>query len=118
MLKRLSTILLLAGSAALIWCTTVWVSAALFEKYEAWRWGTRRTEAYRPRGATAPLKGTPQLRNRGPRPHDVIAWIEVPRLHISTAVIEGDDNLALSLGAGHIPGTPLPGAVGNVGIAA
>ena len=53
-----------------------------------------------------------------PKLHDVIAWLEVPRLRISTAVLEGDDSLALRLGAGHIPGTPLPGSAGNVGIAA
>jgi sortase A len=48
----------------------------------------------------------------------VIAWIEVPRLSISTAVLEGDDDVALDLGAGHIPGTALPSAAGNIGIAA
>ena len=53
-----------------------------------------------------------------PKPHDVIAWLEIPRLRISTAVLEGDDDVALRLGAGHIPGTPVPGATGNVGIAA
>lgn len=102
--KRLSTILLLAGSATLVWCATVWTSAALFERYQAWRWNTRRVNSVAERAA--------------PGPHEVIAWIEVPRLHISTAVLAGDDDFALRLGAGHIPGTPLPGAAGNVGIAA
>jgi sortase A len=108
---------MLAGSAALVWCATVWTSAALFEKYQAWRWNSRAPEAYSARAVSAPLKivtAPPPV----PEPHDVVAWLEVPRLRISTAVLEGDDDLALSLGAGHIPGTPLPGAAGNVGIAA
>jgi len=119
MRKRLSTILLLAGSAALLWSATVWVSAALFEKYEAWRWNSRSAEANRAPVAPAPgaVTGSAPAR-REPKSHDVIAWLEVPRLRISTAVLEGDDDLALRLGAGHIPGTPLPGDAGNVGIAA
>ena len=33
-------------------------------------------------------------------------------------MLEGDDDVALGLGAGHIPGTALPSAAGNIGIAA
>jgi sortase A len=113
MRNRLSTILLLAGSAVLVWCATVWTGAALFEKYQAWRWKSL---------ASAPPSSSPAAASPAaphvPEPHDVVAWLEIPRLRISTAVLEGDDDLALSLGAGHIPGTPLPGADGNVGIAA
>ena len=116
MRRWLGTILLLSGSAALVWCATVWVATTLFEKYEAWRWNARRTEAYRTQSAALTL--TTAVPAARPKLHDVIAWLEVPRLHISTAVLEGDDDLALQLGAGHIPGTPLPGATGNTGIAA
>jgi len=45
--------------------------------------------------------------------------MEIPRLGIHTAVLEGDDDISLSLGAAHIPGTPFPWlGKGNVGIAA
>src|SRR5512142_505146 len=111
MRKRLSTILLLAGSATLVWSASVWTSTALFEKYEAWRWNARRDR-------TGSFHNTTAVQAYKPRPHEVIAWLDVPRLHISTAVLEGDDDLSLRLGAGHIPGTPIPGARGNVGIAA
>jgi sortase A len=116
MRKRLSTIFLLAGSAALVWCFTVWAGATLFEKYEGWRWSTRHAQAHESRIA-AEVNGK-SATPRSPVPHEVVAWLEVPRLNISTAVLEGDDALALRLGAGHIPGTPLPGATGNIGIAA
>jgi sortase A len=89
----------------------------LFEEYESWWWNTRYPEATH---ALATPVGETRLvvEDARPKPHDVIAWLDVPRLHISTAVLEGDDDLALRLGAGHIPGTPLPGAAGNVAIAA
>ncbi len=53
-----------------------------------------------------------------PALHEVIARLDVPRIHLSTVVLEGDDSRSLRLGAGHIPGTTLPGERGNVAIAA
>jgi len=49
---------------------------------------------------------------------DVVGEIEVPRLHLSVMIFEGDDARILERGAGHIPGTALPSSSGNVGIAA
>ena len=115
MRRRLGTILMVAGSAALVWCASVWASATLFEKYEGWRWNAQRP-ASTSGAASIELPAPATL--PPPKLHDVIAWIDVPRLRISTAVLEGDDDVALRLGAGHIPGTPLPGSSGNVGIAA
>jgi sortase A len=46
-----------------------------------------------------------------------IARLQIPSVGINTLVLEGDDGHALRLGAGHIPGTALPGEEGNVGIA-
>jgi sortase A len=44
--------------------------------------------------------------------------ITIPRLDVSTIVLEGVDAATLRLGAGHIPETAVPGEHGNVGIAA
>ena len=110
MRRRLSTIFLLMGSAALVWCATVWTSAALFERFEAMRWKAPQSAPIEP--ALAPKdRPAPQL-------HDVIAWLEIPRLGSSMAVLEGDDSISLSYGAGHIPSTVLPDGVGNIGLAA
>jgi sortase A len=46
-----------------------------------------------------------------------IGSLVIPRLRLSTLVVEGVDDGQLRLGAGHIPGTSLPGRGGNVGIA-
>jgi sortase A len=55
-----------------------------------------------------------------PRVHrgDVVGEIDIPRLHLSVMIFEGDDAGILKQGAGHIPGTALPLGSGNIGIAA
>jgi sortase A len=56
-----------------------------------------------------------------PREHppqgSVIGRIEIPRLGVSTIVRAGSDARTLQLAVGHIPGTALPGEIGNVGLA-
>ncbi|HUI43207.1 MAG TPA: class D sortase [Terriglobia bacterium] len=47
----------------------------------------------------------------------LIGRLEVPRLGLSTIVLEGDSDPVLREALGHIPGTSLPGASGNVAIA-
>jgi sortase A len=49
---------------------------------------------------------------------DALGELEIPRLHLSVMVFEGDDTGILKIGAGHIPGTSLSPSKGNVGIAA
>jgi len=48
----------------------------------------------------------------------LIGRIEIPRLRISTVIFEGTDEDVLRIGAGHMPGSPLPGESGNVVVAA
>jgi sortase A len=48
---------------------------------------------------------------------DLIARIDIPRLKVSDVVIEGDDTDTLAHAVGHIPGTALPGQLGNIGLA-
>jgi sortase A len=43
--------------------------------------------------------------------------IVIPAIDVSTVVVSGTSPAALRAGAGHYPTTPLPGEVGNVGIA-
>lgn len=56
---------------------------------------------------TAPVMGT-----------NLIGLLEIPRLRLSTAVVEGDDSDALRGAAGHLPDTPRPWEAGNSAIAA
>jgi sortase A len=52
------------------------------------------------------------------REGDVVGRLQIPRLDLSVMVMEGIASKTLRLGAGHIPGTVLPGEAGNSGIAA
>jgi sortase A len=47
----------------------------------------------------------------------LIGRLEIPRIGFSAIVMEGVDAATLRHAAGHIPGTALPGELGNVGIA-
>ena len=46
----------------------------------------------------------------------IIGRLEIPRLELSAVVIQGDDSKTLRRAVGHIPGTPLPGQLGNVAL--
>lgn len=48
---------------------------------------------------------------------DALALIEIPRLRLSAIVREGVDEETLELAVGHVPGTALPGEVGNIALA-
>jgi sortase A len=48
---------------------------------------------------------------------DLLGRLDIPRLGISVAVLQGTSSRTLRLGAGHIEGTPPPGENGNSGIA-
>ena len=47
----------------------------------------------------------------------IVGKLEIPRVGISVMVLQGVEEGTLHLGAGHVPGTPLPGIEGNVAIA-
>jgi sortase A len=47
-----------------------------------------------------------------------IGRLEIPRLGLSTIIVEGDGKRDLKRAAGHIPGTAFPGQPGNAAVAA
>jgi len=48
---------------------------------------------------------------------DVLGRLDIPRIGLSVAVLQGTSSRTLRLGAGHIVGTPLPGMIGNSAMA-
>lgn len=62
-----------------------------------------------------PANATP--REAAPALDEVIGRLEIPRLNVSVMVREGADEGTLRRAVGHIPGTALPGTLGNVGLA-
>jgi sortase A len=70
----------------------------------------------RERSATAVLNT--MERNVDLRDGDTMGRLEVPRIGISVMILHGTEDATLTLGAGHVPGTPSPGGNGNLVIAA
>ncbi len=109
-LRRLQIILFICGAAALGYSGFILLSAHFYQ-----------------RAASRHLQETSMAPAKEPRVAGVasepvangmpLGRFEIPRLKVDDVVIEGDDDRDLRLGIGHIPGTALPGAPGNVGIA-
>jgi sortase A len=140
-LRALEWIFLLAGLLALdcyVWVNT---SSVLYQAYADWafdqtlrglkptvggfiddeaRWLFGRPgkieSAETPKGAPPETASGPSA-TTPPAPESVIGRLEIPRLKLAVMVREGADERTLSRAVGHIPGTALPGKVGNVGLA-
>jgi sortase A len=102
----LGFILITAGLSALCYCGLYYFDALWHQNYY-----DREL-----RGALGRLQ--PSGPPRAPENGRLIGRLEIPRLGLSTVVLEGTDEVTLRRAAGHIPGTALPGRPGNVGIAA
>ncbi len=66
---------------------------------------------------TVAVSSSAKSTRKSPAEGAVIGSLTIPRLGLSTIVVEGVENRDLGLAAGHIPGTSFPGQRGNVGIA-
>lgn len=110
---RWAQYLLFAGAIIMLgYCAFVLVDASMFQRRE--------------RQSLDRMPGAQQLPTRAARREAVpvvasgglIGRIEITRLGVSVAVVQGTGNATLRRAAGHIEGTALPGQIGNVGIAA
>jgi LPXTG-site transpeptidase (sortase) family protein len=80
-----------------------------YENVEARRFQAEQAEVF---ARDAQVRAAPEIRTGG-----LIGMLDVPRLELSTPVIEGDDTLTLKRAVGHLPDTPLPWDSGNSAIA-
>lgn len=137
-LKALEWLFLLVGLVLLdcyVWINT---STVMYQAYEdwafdqtlrgltpsipgfvgdEWRWLRGEKAAASSKTAEAPSKYAPIPETKPPLPSSLIGRLEIPRLDLSVMVREGADNGILRKAVGHIPGTALPGAIGNVALA-
>jgi sortase A len=102
--------MLIAGLLVLSYPVIIWIYASAFQSYQDRLFQTFPT-------ASASLTSLNRASNPKPEPHAVIGRLAVPSVSQSVMVVEGDQDRDLLVGAGHVPGTPLPGAPGNVAIA-
>ena len=144
LLRSLEWFFLLFGLAALDACIWVNASSILYQAYEDWafdqqlraltpsigrfagdemRWifGRDRIKETPELPALAPKSepwpGAKPLDGKPPARSAVIGRLEIPDLHLTAMVREGADSSTLRRAVGHIPGTALPGGMGNVGLA-
>ncbi|MBI4459851.1 MAG: class D sortase [Acidobacteria bacterium] len=119
-LRLLAWVTQIGGALVVLYCAFVIVRAHAFQTYANWMFerarGSSRTgiQSYSPPSISL-LRSNNRL---APGLPSLIGRIEIPRLRLSVMILEGDDERQLQLGAGHIPGTALPGESGNVVIAA
>jgi sortase A len=133
-------IFLLVGLAALdffVWSNT---SSVLYQAYQDWAfdqslrgltpsaggfldaemrwlWTGRSESASQAESSPTSLPVPSEPLSEAPAMRSVIGRLEIPRLNLSVMVREGADEGTLSRAVGHIPGTALPGKIGNVGLA-
>jgi sortase A len=106
---RGAQLVLFAGAiSALAYCGFVLVDSWIFQKGEGRQLERLLTDRQR---SPASANNSPPAAASG-----LIGRIEIPRLGLSAIVIEGISTITLRRAVGHIPGTPLPGQPGNVGI--
>ena len=100
-------LLLLVALATLGYAVGSVGGAALYQDYES-------------RQLDEVLRGArpPDQPSASPVARRVLGRLEIPTLGVSTIVREGEDARKLQLAIGHIAGTALPGAAGNMGLAA
>jgi sortase A len=107
--RRLTTLqwlLILGGVVCLGWCALVVIGA--------WRYQSRPVP---PRASTMQPSDETQRRPTALPVGEPIGRIEVPRLHLSAAVANGDDDGTLRVAIGHLPDTPFPWEDGNSALA-
>jgi len=108
---------LLAAAAALLgYCAFALIDAELFQRRENTNldrllWSLNLRAAGIPQTAVARVNAPVAAAG------DLLGRIEIPRLALSVIVAEGVGEATLRRAVGHIPGTALPGAPGNVGLA-
>jgi LPXTG-site transpeptidase (sortase) family protein len=81
-----------------------------YETVEARRFQSEQTAAFERASGTAaaPLR----VRAGG-----LVGMLDVPRLRLTTPVVEGDDDRTLKRAVGHLPDTPMPWQKGNSALA-
>jgi sortase A len=108
-------LLFVAGVVALAYSGTTIVYAEFYQHYHSWKFD-RTIGALELTTQAAAIAG-PVAKPADLGEGDVIGKLEILQVGISVMVLQGTEEETLHLGAGHVPGTPLPGADGNSAIA-
>jgi sortase A len=104
---------LIVGALALGYSGFVLIDAKLYQAYQAREFQRQLASASLANASASGIRNQPV----SPIPEGALGRIEIARIGLSAMVLEGTSNRTLRRAVGHIPGTPLLGQQGNVGIA-
>jgi sortase A len=110
----LQRLLVVVGVICLGYYVYVYAEARLYQSFE-----DKQLDAILKSAPPAPPANSaaPVPRRAEPQAGSTIGRIEIPRLGVSSVIRVGSDARTLRLAVGYIPGTSLPGELGNVGLA-
>jgi sortase A len=102
--------LLIAGILGLGYAGYIAADTHIYQEAESGKFKSA-TQISSP-GATNPVVPKRAIVEEG-----IIGELEIPRLGLKVAVVQGDSNRILRRAVGHLPNTALPGEMGNVALA-
>ena len=102
----IGSLLGLSGLTALAWCGVSLARTYLYQEQSA--------AALHHEMLLRPLK---KLASSYPKHGALLGSVSIPRLGISSVILEGTDDRTLALSVGHVPGTAAPGSAGNIALA-
>jgi LPXTG-site transpeptidase (sortase) family protein len=106
MLLSAANLLVVTGLAALVWCGIALVRTRVYQEERAA--ALDREILFRPINA---------LSNSTLTEGALLGSVSIPRVGVSSVILEGTDDRTLALSVGHIPGTAAPGREGNIALA-
>ncbi len=116
-MKTLANVLAAASLLALGYLAVNFLGAWLYQTFETRRFMAEHQARPASPNVEAQFKPAETATLKYPVAGSPVALLSIPRLGLSTIVLEGAEERELKLGPGHIPGTSLPGVGGNVGVA-
>ena len=116
-MKLWATILAMAGLLALAYCAFVYLQASRYQAAEKSRFRKGTHPRSQPHSDPAPSKPADAPARQHPSRGEAVALLTIPRIGISSVVLEGAGSRELKLGPGHISSTPMSGEGGNFAVA-
>lgn len=107
MLRFIQQLLVGVGVVTLAYVGGTLAYAGIYQQHQSWQFDQ----------AVAEFQANATERTGDLKAGDLVGRLEVPRIGVSVMVHHGVEEHILTVGAGHVPATPLPGAQGNAVIA-
>jgi LPXTG-site transpeptidase (sortase) family protein len=107
MLRWLERALFIGAVTCATWLYVTWKDATFYQLYA-------KNEMDRVTARELPVDAwRPSMAQPANRRDSLIGVLTIPSVDMSVAIVEGDDDQALRIAAGHLPDTPLPWEKGN-----